>query len=257
MSELREYLQGGRRGYMRRAIDGEAETDKLLRKKRKQEQNKEVMEVGKAKALIADKFVKDFPRYVEERKGEFGRALQRYVAECGEVLRDPTLAGKVPVLRLQEALCKSFVTSTIKIDGKKYNASHLQIASDYYWECVGEIQEKGFTYVPTLQQFARLLNISMQTLKNYMNSPDEEMRETLLMIRDRFVDYYTSRGMSRQISEVMSIFMLKAEYNIRDNDVPQTVINNNHISISNEALDRLKAEEMKILGEKKELIDEV
>ena len=242
---------------MIRAEEGDIETRKLMRKKQKIVQNKEVMEVGKAKALIADKFVKDFPKYVEERKGEFGKALQNYVVECGNALGDPTLAGKVPVLRLQEALCKSFVTSTIKIEGKKYNASHLQIASDYYWECVGEIQEAGFTYVPTLQQFARLLNISMQTLKNYMNSPDEEMRETLLMIRDRFVDYYTSRGMSRQISEVMSIFMLKAEYNIRDNDVPQTVINNNHISISNDMLDRLKAEELKIGNERKELTDEV
>lgn len=242
---------------MIRAEEGDIETRKLMRKKQKIVQNKEVKEVGKAKALIADKFVKDFPMYVEERKEEFGRALQRYVSECGEVLHDPTLANKIPVLRLQEALCKSFVTSTIKIEGKKYNASHLQIASDYYWECVGEIQESGFTYVPTLQQFARLLNISMQTLKNYMNSPDEEMRETLLMIRDRFVDYYTSRGMSRQISEVMSIFMLKAEYNIRDNDVPQTVINNNHISISNDMLDRLKAEELKIGNERKELTDEV
>lgn len=242
---------------MIRAEEGDIETRKLMRKKQQQARNKEVMEVGKAKALIADKFVKDFPKYVEERKGEFGKALQDYVIECGNALGDPTLAGKVPVLRLQEALCKSFVTSTIKIEGKKYNASHLQIASDYYWECVGEIQEAGFTYVPTLQQFARLLNISMQTLKNYMNSPDEEMRETLLMIRDRFVDYYTSRGMSRQISEVMSIFMLKAEYNIRDNDVPQTVINNNHISISNDMLDRLKAEELKIGNERKELTDEV
>lgn len=242
---------------MVRMVDGEKETEKYIRKKRKEETNKEVMEVKTAKGLMADKFLKDFPKYVKERKAEFGKELTVYVKEVGEVLKDPTLANKVPVLRLQEALCKSFIASTIKIEGKKYNASHLQIASDYYWECVAEIQEEGFSYVPTLQQFARLLNISVQTLKNYMNDADEEMRETILMIRDRFVDYYTSRGMSRQISEVMSIFMLKAEYNIRDNDVPQTVINNNHISISNDMLDRLKAEEQRISGQKRELTEEV
>ena len=242
---------------MVRMVDGEKETEKYIRKKRKEETNKEVMEVKTAKGLMADKFLKDFPKYVKERKAEFGKELTVYVKEVGEVLKDPTLANKVPVLRLQEALCKSFIASTIKIEGKKYNASHLQIASDYYWECVAEIQEEGFSYVPTLQQFARLLNISVHTFKNYLNDADQEMRETILMIRDWFVDYYTSRGMSRQISEVMSIFMLKAEYNIRDNDVPQTVINNNHISISNDMLDRLKAEEQRISGQKRELTEEV
>ena len=46
----------------------------------------------------------------------------------------------------------------------------------------------------------------------------------------------------------MSIYIHKAEYNIRDNDTPQTVINNNNISINSDMLEKLKAEESQISG---------
>ena len=247
---------GRKKGEMKRVIEGEGETALVYRKKEARERNRDLMEVEKAKEMITDKFIKEFPRYVEDKKEEFGKALKGYVRECGERLGDASIASKIPVLRIQEALCKPFMTNAGKNISKRYNAVHLQMASDFYWESVWKIQEEGFTYVPTLQQFARLMNISVHTLKGYMNNGDEEMRETMLMIRDRFIDYYSSRGMSRQISEVMSIFMLKAEYNIRDNDVPQTVINNNNISINSDMLEKLKMEESKMEGDNK-LLEEV
>lgn len=217
--------------------------------KRAKETNDKLEVLEKVNGALAQKFIEDFPAYVEERKAEFEKELGAFCVKYENELSDPQLAKKIPTLKLSEYLCKSFVKSTIQIDGRKYSPAHLRMASDYYWDCIAGINAEGLTYVPTLQQFARLLNISVATLKNsYLNSQDEAMRETILMIRDRFVDYYTTRGMTREISEVMSIFMLKAEYNIRDNDVPQTVINNNNISINSDMLEKLKAEESQISG---------
>lgn len=223
----------------------------MERKKVKElnDRNKMIKVLDKANEVIEKKFLEEFPAYVERQKREFDKELEKFCVKYQDMFQDAALAKKIPTLHLGEYLTKSFIKSVIHINGRKYTPAHLMMASDYYWACIAEIQEKGLTYVPTIQQFARLLNISVQTLRQtYLNSSDEAMRDTVLMIRDRFVDYYTTRGMTREISEVMSIFMLKAEYNIRDNDVPQTVINNNTITINSDMLEKLKAEESKITG---------
>lgn len=229
---------------------GEAKERETIKKiKSAKRTNKRLQVLENVNAAVAERFLTEFPAYVEKQKEEFEKMLHEFCVENENALSDPSLAKKIPTLKLSEYLCKSFVKDLIHIDGRKYSPAHLRMASDYYWGCVTEITAEGLTYVPTLQQFARLLNISVQTLRQtYLNSSDDAMRETILMIRDRFVDYYTTRGMTREISEVMSIFMLKAEYNIRDNDTPQTVINNNTISINSDMLEKLKAEESRISG---------
>ena len=199
--------------------------------------NMMVETIKDTEAMIVEKFMEEFPRYIEEQKEGFSRELGEFLERYKEVLPDIVMAKKLPTLKIERWLCKPLIRGTTYVDGYKYGAKHIRMASDYYWECVGEMVEKGLNVVPTFQQLAGLLNVSVYTLRNkYLNSEDEEMRETMLMVRDRFVDYYTSRGMKREISEVMSIFMLKAEYNIRDNDVPQTVINNNHYTVGNMTL---------------------
>lgn len=229
-------------------------------KKVQETTNASLKKLDEVNEILADEFTNRLPDYVHRRKSEFQNEFKKYCLAHEDEIADPERVKKLYMMNLQDYLCRSFITSTIRIDGRKYSAVHLRLVSDFYWECVSEIVEKGLTYIPTIQQFARLLGVSVQTLKNYMNAPDDDMRETILMIRDRFVDFYTARSMSRQISEVMSIFTLKAEYNIRDNDTPQTVINNNTISIGADMLEKLRAEESKFGesgAEVKELFDEV
>lgn len=239
----------------------EKEKKRIVRKRKEEEAegvNRGIELLNKVNDALANKFLDGFEGYVKEKKDGFEKELERFCRENIDIMKDANLTRKLPTLKLSEYLCKPFITNAIRLDGRKYNATHLLMASDYYWECVMDIQSKGLTYVPTIQQFARLLNISVQTLRNtYLNSSDEDLRETITMIRDRFVDYYTTRGMTREISEVMSIFMLKAEYNIRDNDVPQTVINNNTISIDSGMLEKLRKEENSIETGNGKLLSEV
>ena len=80
-----------------------------------------------------------------------------------------------------------------------------------------------------------MIGISSSTLNKYAQSTDGEMRQAVARIKDRFISFYTSRGMKREISEVMSIFTLKAAFGMRDNEQTNITYNDNKIIMSDDA----------------------
>ena len=71
-----------------------------------------------------------------------------------------------------------------------------------------------------------MLNISKSTLYKYASNGDEQMREVCEMIKDEFVDYYQQKGLTKELNDVMAMFVLKTSYGQRENDQPQIAVVN-------------------------------
>jgi hypothetical protein len=104
------------------------------------------------------------------------------------------------------------------------------MVSDFYWnEIVLKVNEKT-QFVPSIYHICKLLNISMETLRKYGNNGDEQMRETCAMIKDEFIEYYQQKGLTKELNDVMAMFVLKTSFGQRENDTPQIAVINNVVS---------------------------
>ena len=82
----------------------------------------------------------------------------------------------------------------------KYSADQLRIIFDYYREALVTINRK-FKYPPSKENFCAFAGMSTVTYNKYLQSPNEEMQELMLMIDD-----YIRENMltSAQIGETRS-----------------------------------------------------
>ena len=122
-----------------------------------------------------------------------------------------------------------------------YSADEIALAFDFYVECSLKLNETSY-YVPKVEDFCRLINVSQYTFENYRkNSSDENMRE----VCNKIIDWCSARladiAFSSKDKAIITygIFHQKASNNKRDNDPIQnnTYIQNNNIMTDEEFSD--------------------
>ena len=185
--------------------------------------------------IISHSYSELLPKFIEERKIEFEKLLNDFEIENEVVIE--TQRGKVNTYKLSNMLSKPMFINGFAIS--KISAYDLMTYAQCYWECVGMAAAK-LVYVPTLEQMCGLMGISVVTFRNYQTSSDPSVREAVQMIFDKFVDYYTVKGMTNELNSIMAMFTLKARYGLRDNDTPQMVVNNYNNTISQGSIDELE-----------------
>lgn len=186
-------------------------------------------DVKKEVAAVAKKFAENPTPFFEERKSDVAKTLEQY----GDIS-----AGEAESLI---ALAMRPLPNLSKISGTvpRHSATTLQFTSDFYWaELVPKLSEK-FDFVANIYDLFSLLNISKYTFDNYLNGGDREVRDTCEMILDRFIGYYQRKGMKKEISEIMSIFVLKTTYRQRENEAPSVVVANFNNVSADEKLKKL------------------
>lgn len=197
------------------------------KKKKRKKLSEEMTQLHQMRKSAEDEIVKNFhdelPKYIEQRKQEFEELLERFKIE-NEVILDKG-DGKVDVMELSNCLSTPLMFGGIA--NTKVTASDISMYFKCYWDCIMKAN-KSFNCPPTLIQFCGLLGVSTSTFANLQFNEDPNIREAVLMVKDRFVDYYTIKGLKNELNSIMVIFTLKAQYGLRDNDPPQTVINNNY-----------------------------
>lgn len=194
-----------------------------------------------AEQLLIERFTNDFEKFVEERKQEFSDNLVKYVSIHREEIE--TSYGKVPTGVIENYLCTPFIKSITKIP--KYNGEKLLIASDFFWDCVSEIEANGINFIPTIQQFCRLIGITYSTFKSYKNHENEDMRNAVEMINDRFTGYYYSHFNAmgkKEYSDNMAIFTLKSVFGMNDNSQVQINKFTFNSTVPNDLVARLSAQ---------------
>lgn len=205
------------------------QTLELQEKKEKEEKNNsKKAELDKQLEIIAQKFLDNPEEFYKQKEQEIAKLIVKYGDLQNEDLEKGIITKKDYSSKLTYYVTKPILGLYAVVP--QYNAQALQMASEFYWEkVVLPLNEKIF-YIPMLPDLLRILGISIATFNRYSTNGNEQMRETCQMIFDQFVSYYQRKGMSKEISEIMGMFVLKTTFKQRENDVPQVLIQNNNIS---------------------------
>ena len=196
----------------------------------KKKRNEIVVVATDAQLQKLDDMARDLPKYLESRRQEFAKELEKHIEEnssAGTYMPD---AAKLPFFEITEHIFKPI----IKVAGftPTYSADEIAIAFDFYMQCTEELNKHDL-YIPQKHDFCRMMNISTDMFNNYMvKSTDEQMRETCKKIEDycsSFVDKAALAG--RFGKSIYPIFYQRSVNSRRDNDPIQnnTFVQNNNI----------------------------
>ena len=201
-----------------------------------------------AEQKIAEEFSKKLPEYVQKRRELFEKTLEDFNIANDVIIQ--AKAGKVNHYKLSNLLSKPLSICPITM---KYTAYDISLCAELYWDCISMANET-VVCIPTIYQMASLMGCSTESLIKYKNSTDQEIREVMLRIYDKFVDYYTVKGLANELNTIMSIFALKAQYGLRDNDTPQITVNNFSNTVQQSSIDELE-KQFNISSDGSEIID--
>lgn len=203
--------------------------EKEIKKKEKAENNATIVEANKQLEVIAQKFIDNPQPFFEERLGEIAKVIEKYGDLQNEDLKNGEIKKKDYSIHLSKHLIKPIIPNTGSVV-QKHTPHSLKMVSDFYWnEIVLKVNEKT-QFVPSIYHICKLLNISMDTLRKYGNDGIEQMRETCAMIKDEFIEYYQQKGLTKELNDVMAMFVLKTSFGQRENDQPQIAVINNVVS---------------------------
>lgn len=193
----------------------------------KKQENRNLGQVSAIKQEVDDEIQSEFhnnlPEYIEKRKQQFSELLDKCKIDNNLIIDAST--GKVAHYELTEMLSKPLIFGGVA--NSKISAYDISMFSDCYWDCAMRLYDLDNRKIPSLPQLCRLMGISMYTFVKYKNHNDPNISESVNMAYDRFVDFYTVKGLTGELEKITTIFTLKAQFGLRDNDAPQMIVNNN------------------------------
>jgi len=108
-----------------------------------------------------------------------------------------------------------------------YNAEKLSMVFDYYCEILAEVNDKIGDYPSSLTSFCRLAGLSLNTLRNYRNSDDYNMRIIAEKIYDQIGDENITMSQMGVVRERSTIFKMKSQNEMVEKVQPQVKVNVN------------------------------
>ena len=108
-----------------------------------------------------------------------------------------------------------------------YNAEKLGMVFDYYCDLLAEVNDKIGNYPSSLTSFCRLAGLSFNTLRNYRNSDDYNMRIIVEKIYDQIGDENVTMSQMGVVRERSTIFKMKSQNEMVEKVQPQVKVNVN------------------------------
>lgn len=217
----------------KREIQPNKPKDKALVKKN----NEMVKEANAQLEAITQKFIENPQPFFDERIDEIAEVIEKYGdLQAKDLEEGNVLTKKDYAIQLSRHLIKPFIPNCGSVMAK-HTPHSLRMVADFYWnEIVLKVNEKT-QFVPSIYHICKLLNVSKTCLYRYATEGSEQMRETCEMIKDEFIEYYQQKGLTKELNDVMAMFVLKTSFGQRENEVPQTLIVNNAVS-NQETIDK-------------------
>lgn len=124
----------------------------------------------------------------------------------------------------------------------KYTADQLRIVFDYYREALIAINRKC-KYPPSKENFCAFAGISTATYNKYIQSPNEEMQELMLMIDDYIRENMLTSAQIGETKEVTTIFRGKTAHGLVEAQSPIVVEHRSETDLSqiNRMIEAVKA----------------
>lgn len=106
-----------------------------------------------------------------------------------------------------------------------YNAEKLGMVFDYYCEILANVNDKIGSFPSSLTSFCKFAGITLQTLRNYRNSTDYNLRVVAEKIYDQIGDENITMSQVGMVKERSTIFKMKAQNEIVEKEQPKININ--------------------------------
>lgn len=120
-----------------------------------------------------------------------------------------------------------------------YNAEKLGMVFDYYCDILAEVNDKIGNFPPSLTSFCKLAGITLNTLRNYKNSDDYNMRVVATKIYDQIGDDNITMGQMGIVKERTTLFKLKSQNEMVEKVQPNVNINLNQ-GVTEEDMKRIE-----------------
>lgn len=124
-----------------------------------------------------------------------------------------------------------------------YNAEKLSMVFDYYCDILAEVNDKIGNYPSSLTSFCRFSGITFNSLRQYKNSDDYNMRVIAEKIYDQIGDENVTMSQMGVVKERTTLFKMKSQNEMVEKIQPQVKVNvNTDIDVDkiNERLNKYK-----------------
>ena len=182
-----------------------------------------------------EKMKKKLPKYLTDRAKEFSKEFNEYVEEnsaSGDFI--PEDGAKIPLLPIVNHTFKPLIRVASVLPD--YSADELAMCYDFFVDCTEKLN-KTVAFIPTVEDFCRLINISSNKFKEYKTTrTDEAVREICTQVEDYCYAVSIRAGFAGLTEKTLTIFHNKASNSRRDNDPIQnnTFIQNNTVLTESE-----------------------
>lgn len=106
-----------------------------------------------------------------------------------------------------------------------YNAEKLSMVFDYYCDILAEVNDKIGNYPSSLTSFCRLAGITFNTLRQYRNSDDYNMRIIADKIYDQIGDENVTMSQMGVVKERSTLFKMRSQNEMVEKAQPQVKVN--------------------------------
>ena len=120
-----------------------------------------------------------------------------------------------------------FFKSIVPIGSQEpmYNAEKLSMVFDYYCDILAEVNDKIGSFPSSLTSFCKLAGITLNTLRNYRNSEDLNMRIIAEKIYDQIGDENITMSQMGVVRERSTIFKMKSQNELVEKEQPKISVN--------------------------------
>ncbi|MBR5303432.1 MAG: hypothetical protein IKU37_01230 [Candidatus Gastranaerophilales bacterium] len=166
---------------------------------------------------------------IQERKEELVKQMIKYhdnhLKECKWDKEGNPIAWKVDInpLVINNYFFKPI--TPIGCQEPAYNAEKLSMVFDYYCDILAEVNDKIGNYPSSLTSFCRFSGITYNTLRQYKNSQDYNMRVIAEKIYDQIGDENVTMSQMGFVKERTTLFKMKSQNEMVEKVQPQVKVN--------------------------------
>lgn len=168
---------------------------------------------------------------IQEKKDELVKDMIKYhdshLKECKWDKDGNPVAWKVDISPL--VINNYFFKPICPITSQEpvYNAEKLGMVFDYYCDILAEVNNQIGNYPSSLTSFCKMAGITFNTLRNYRNSDDYNMRVVAEKIYDQIGDENVTMSQMGVVRERSTIFKMKSQNEMVEKVQPQVKVNVN------------------------------
>lgn len=196
--------------------------------------NKEIMlnnklEVKELEQKYINEKIKEMPKYIQQQKEQIVEELIKYAEKHKKPVKwnkdGVPIGEKIDINPL--VISNYFLKPITNLSCVEpiYSAEQLSLIYDYYCYLIAEINDKIGYFPPSLTSFCKLSSITLQTLRNYRNSEDYNMRVIAEKIYDQIGDENVTMSQLGNVKERSTLFKLKSQNEMVEKVQPQVKVN--------------------------------